>query len=830
MREYSKVEQKLAFGQVLQAVEENCLSAAGRRLVERIEFSSDYPTVEKQLGLTDEFLSILLSNKAFPSQDYFDMAEQLKPLMMQGSFISAQSLFQLWRSLETIVACLDFFARDEKNEYPLLKSMCANVEVEEEILRRCSRLLDSEGEILDTASEELFSIRTNIRRSKSEVEKRLRKLLNISKSEGWTPADAELTVRDGKGVIPIASSDKRRLQGFVLDESASGRTAYVEPAEVVELNNRVRELEFEQAREIVRILTEFTDFLRPMIPLLLSAYDFLARIDFIRAKARYAYKIGGGKPVLTRRKGLFWFEARHPLLEQSLKKQGKTIVPLQIELNEKRRIMIISGPNAGGKSVCLKTVGLLQYMLQCGLLVPMKQSGECSLFRRIFIDIGDEQSLENDLSTYSSHLLNMKHLCEAADEDCLFLIDECGTGTDPNVGGAIAEAVLEDLNAKGAYGIVTTHYSNLKLLSERYPAVTNAAMLFDTKAMKPLYKLSVGNPGSSFAFEIARTIGLPQSIIDAASKKTGSGFMDFEQSLQSLSVEKMEIKSKQSELALADELLDSLVRQYQNKTEEIAHREKEILFEAKKQAKQILRDANREIERTIREIRTAKAEKQRTQKLREELKASVERTEKEIGDLEKAIEESQTAFEQTETPKEFSKTANEKSKTHIPFDPTPIVEGDIVLLTSQNSYATVLKVRKNKADVACGSVSLSLPISQLRKVKKESYLASRKQASQTNKTSSAYGIMEDINRLRGEFSYQIDLRGERADDALRKLAKQIDNARLLGEGEISVLHGKGDGILKTVLRDYLKDNPEVESFKAARVEFGGEGITQIKLK
>ncbi len=816
MREYNKLEKKLAFEQVLQSVKALCLSQAGKRLVDSIQFSSNYATVERRLGLTNEFLSIILSNKAFPSEDYFDMEEELKRLGVKGTFIPASSLFQLWRSLETIVACVDFFIRDEKNEYPLLKELTERVEIDKEILQRCGRLLDSSGEILDTASEELFSIRSNIRRNKADVDKRLRKLLNLSKQEGWTAPEAELTVRDGRSVIPIASADKRRMQGFVLDESASGRTSYIEPAEVVELNNRVRELEFEQAREIVKILTEFTDFLRPQIPILLSAYAFLAKMDFIRAKARYAYQIHAGKPVLSKKKGFSWFEARHPLLEQSLKKHGKTIVPLRIELDEKKRIMIISGPNAGGKSVCLKTVGLLQYMLQCGLLVPMKESGECCLFESLFIDIGDEQSLENDLSTYSSHLLNMKCLCEEANADCLFLIDECGTGTDPNVGGAIAESVLEHLYDKGAFGIVTTHYSNLKLLAEKHSNIINAAMLFDTKAMKPLYRLSVGNPGSSFAFEIAHTIGLPQSIIDAASEKIGSGFIDFEQSLQSLSVEKMQITSKQKEIELKDELLDSLVKQYQSKTEQISLKEKEVLYEAKKQAKQILKDANKEIEKTIREIRSSKAEKNTTQKLREEVKHSIEVTEKQIKELETVIEQSEPS--------------KEKSKTHVPFDPTPICEGDIVLLVAQNSYAKVLKVRKNKADVACGNVNLSLNLSQLRKVKKQSYLNSQKVSNNSTKTNSYSNIIDDINRLRSEFKYQIDLRGDRADEALSKLAKQIDTARLLGETELSVLHGKGDGILKTVLRDYLKDNPEVESFKAARVDFGGEGITQIKLK
>lgn len=815
MKHYEKTEQKLAFRQIVQEVKDCCLSLAGMRLADQMRFMRSFDKVERELGLTDEFLSILLSNKAFPTEDYFDMSGELKRLETNGTFISLVSLVELFRSLTTIQSCFDFFERDIQENYPLLKSLCTGLEIDAEILSRCKRLLTSDGEIADTASEELYAIRTNIRRTKSEIEKRLRKLLGISKQEGWTAPEAELTVRDGKGVIPISSANKRRMQGFIIDESSTGQTSYIEPAEVVELNNRLKEAEFEENREIVRILTEFTVFLRPFIPILLSAYAFLARIDFIRAKAKYALRIGAGKPILRKSKGFSWFEARHPILEASLKKNNKAIVPLKIELNDKKRILIISGPNAGGKSVCLKTVGLLQYMLQCGLLVPMKQTSECCLFDNLFIDIGDEQSLENDLSTYSSHLLSMKHLCRVADDDCLFLIDECGTGTDPNIGGAIAEAVLEHLNDKNAFGIVTTHYSNLKLLSEKHSAISNAAMLFDTKALKPLYRLSVGNPGSSFAFEIAQTIGLPSEIIKSAKTKVGSGMVDFEQSLQTLAVEKMEIKSKQTELQLADDLLNSLVEQYKAKKEEITRKEKEIIFEAKKQANQILKDANKQIEETIRNIKTTKAEKVSTQKEREKIKESIKKVEEESKALESEISS--------------IKPPKKESKKHIPFDNSPLQEGDIVLVDGQDSYGTVLKLKKNKAEVVCGQMNLFLPIERLQKVNKNSYLKQQKQQSGT-KSRISTSLMQDINDLRANFDYRLDLRGRRADEALNELSKYIDTARLLGESEIAILHGKGDGILKTVLRDYLKENPEVDSFKAERVEFGGEGITKIKLK
>ena len=815
MEHDNKIKQKLAFGQIVQSVVKRCLSPAGERLANAMSFSSDIKTVEHEIGLTDEFLSILLSAKAFPCEDFFDMSGELKRLKLKGTFISLENLVQLNRSLKTICSCVEFFEHDEQNAYPLLKEICSQVFVDEQIIKSSNRLLASDGTMADNASETLFSIRQNKHRAEFEAGKRLRKLLEVSKKEGWTPPEAELTIRDGRGVIPIASSNKRRLQGFVVDESSSGQTSFIEPAEVVELHNRLRELEFEEKREIVRILTEFTDFVRPYIPTLLGAYDFLARIDFLRAKAKYALSINAGKPVLRQDEGFVWYEARHPLLEESLKRHGKSIVPLKIELSNKKRILIISGPNAGGKSVCLKTVGLLQYMLQCGLLIPAKQTSEFCIFERIFIDIGDQQSIESDLSTYSSHLMSMKHLCELANRRTLFLIDECGSGTDPNVGGAIAEAVLEHLNSKQAFGIVTTHYSNLKLLSERCDTISNAAMLFDTKALRPLYKLSIGTAGSSFAFEIARTIGLPDKIIKSAEEKVGSGFVDFEQSLQSMAVEKMEIRNKQSQLQLTDELLDNLVREYQDKIRDISNREKQIILEAKRQANEILKSANKQIEQTIHQIKTSKADKQTTMSARKDIQRSIETQSMAVKQLESEVRQEQTLPENT--------------KTHIPFDPSPIEEGDIVLVSGQNSYATVQKLKRNKAEVICGQINMTLPLSHLKKVNKTSYLRQQKTASASRKPSFG-GLMDKVNDLRAKFEYRLDLRGSRADEALAQLAKYIDTARLLGESEVSVLHGKGDGILKTVLRDYLKTNPEVESFRAERVEFGGEGITIIKLK
>lgn len=814
MKAISRLEQKLDFNQIVDKIKQNCLSSAAERLVDNIHMLRSHDKIERELNLTDEFLSILLSNRSFPSEDYFDMNPELGRLQTAGSFLSVHSLFDLWRSLRTIKSCLIFFKSTKEGQYPCLKSLCEGIEIDEEILAYCGRLMNFEGEILDTASDELFSIRSDIRRKRMEVDRRIRKLLVLSKQEGWSSSDAELTVKNGRTVIPVSSANKRRIPGFVHDESSSGLTSYIEPSEVVELNNELNELHFEQDREIKRILVEFSDFLRPYVPSLKQAYDFLARVDFIMAKAKYALRIKAGKPVVNRDMRMFWYEARHPVLQETLVKNNKSIVPLQVNLNEKSRILIISGPNAGGKSVCLKTVGLLQYMLQCGLLVPMKETSEVCIFDNIFMDIGDEQSLENDLSTYSSHLLNMKVLTEKANDRTLFLIDEFGAGTDPAVGGVIAEAVLEHLYSKSSFGIITTHYSNLKLFADRYEGITNAAMLFDLDNMRPLYKLSIGKPGSSFAFEIARTIGLLPSIIKSASEKIGSGFMDFEQALQQLEVDKMNIRAKEKELKLADELLDTLVREYESKNEELQRQKKQIIYQAKQEARHILEGANRQIEQTIAEIRTSKAEKEVAKKARQEIRRTMEEVDNQVRELKDDM-----------APKEEKKTVC----SAIPLVSGEINENDIVCFGEDNNYAEVIKVRRNKVELVYGGVHLTLDISQVRKVDKREYMRNRKSEVRSNRSSYA-SLMSDINDLRARFDYQLDLRGQRADEALNRLSQYMDRAMLLGESEISVLHGKGDGILKTVIREFLKNCPFVESFKVASLETGGEGVTKIRLK
>ncbi|MDD3724710.1 MAG: endonuclease MutS2, partial [Bacteroidales bacterium] len=577
-----RLENKLGFTQIREIIKENCLSKGGEELVERMHFSSNFHSINNSLNLTEEFREILVRNSIFPNDNYYDMREELERLKLSGTFIGQSDLNDLKGSLITINECLKFFSQSEEDNYTNLKKLSQDIFIEKEIIKYTFRLLDDKGDFLDNASDYLSIIRSNKRKKIFEVDKRIQKILSQSKKEGWTSEEAEITLRNGRSVIPVSSTNKRKLKGFVHDESSTGQTSYIEPEEIVELNNQVRELEIEERREIIKILTEFTVFLRPYIEDLIKAYNYLAKVDFIRAKAKFALSILAGKPLLEDTQRINWFDARHPLLQISLKKNNRDIIPLRVELNRDNRILIISGPNAGGKSVCLKTVGLLQYMLQSGLLIPIRETSEVGIFKSIFIDIGDEQSLENDLSTYSSHLLNMKNLCLKADNKTLFLIDEFGTGTDPSIGGAIAESILEFLNKKQTFGIVTTHYSNLKLLAQREDNIINGAMLFDQKNMRPLYKLSIGRPGSSFAFEIAQTIGLPESIIDSATDKIGLSHFEFEQELQNLEYEKGEIKKKSQELKIADELLSGVIEKYNNLSQSLENEKREILKQAKR--------------------------------------------------------------------------------------------------------------------------------------------------------------------------------------------------------------------------------------------------------
>ncbi len=804
----TNIEQKIAFDSIRQLILNECISVLGQKLVEKISFKQDYTEINRLLNQTEEFRQILLFNNYFPSQDYFDLTSEIDRIRVLGSFIDIQSLIELRLSVATILNCIKFLSPvDEEIKYPELYGLSDNVHLNDVILIAIDRILDEKGYIKDDASASLRKIRKDLKSKTSNAEKKLNQCLNIAKKEGWTGDDVSVTIRNGRAVIPVSATNKRKIKGFVHDASATGQTYYIEPEEVFELNNEIRELENDERIEIVKILTEFTDFLRPFSYDLKNAYLFLSQMDCIRAKAKFAIRIEGIKPLLNNNPQIEWFLAKHPLLYLSHKAQKRSIEPLNIKLDTKQRILIISGPNAGGKSVCLKTVGLLQYMLQCGLLVPMKQTSECGIFESIFIDIGDEQSIENDLSTYSSHLLNMKTLAGNATPKTLFLIDEFGTGTEPQLGGAIAEAILEELSTKKAFGVVTTHYSNLKLMADTNDGILNGAMLYDTLNMQPLYKLKIGKPGSSFAFEIAKNIGLQQHILDKAMQKSGKSHLDFEQQLQQLEVDKEEIVRKQQELKVADDFLSEMIDKYRELNDKLENTKGLIVKKAKEDAKELINQTNRIIENAVRMIKESNAEKDITREARESIQHFQEKIEETVLPLKKA-----------------------KSKQHPPLKPSvdksPIFIGDYVRIIGQQTVGEVEFIKNDKVMISSNSIRVTLPLNQLEKV-------SRKEALQRAKPpkSNQYGnVMQEISEKATHFKPAIDVRGKRAEEALSMVKHLIDEAILLSIYEVSILHGKGNGILRHVIREHLRSISEVKSFKDEALERGGDGITLVSFK
>ena len=806
----SNIENKLGFDTIRQLLKSECISPLGEKLIDNINFKINFTQINTLLDQTEEFRQILLFDDSFPSQDYFDLTHEIDRIRVIGTFISQQPLFELKLSLSTIIECLNYLKSDtEEIKYPELNKLTQNVFIDTTLIKNINRIIDEKGEIKDDASSELKSIRKALKQKSVAADKKLNQTLNQAKKEGWTSDEVTVTIRNGRAVIPVNATNKRKIRGFVHDASATGQTFYIEPEEVFELNNEIRELQNDERLEIIRILIEFTDSMRPFSYDLKNAYYFLSLMDFIRAKAKFAISIEAVKPLVNKKPIIDWYNAKHPLLFLSHKAQKKPVETLKISFNNKDRILIISGPNAGGKSVCLKTVGILQYMLQCGLLVPMKETSETGIFENIFIDIGDEQSIENDLSTYSSHLLNMKTLVDKVSSDTLFLIDEFGSGTEPQLGGAIAEAILEHLNNKKAYGVVTTHYSNLKLMAEKNEGVVNGAMLYDTNQMRPLYKLSIGKPGSSFAFEIAKNIGLQKEILDNASRKSGKSHLNFESQLQQLEVDKVNIAHKEAELKMADNFLAEIIDKYQKLSDELETNKKAIIKQAKDDAKELIRQSNRLIENAIRTIKESNADKDVTKEARESLEKYV----KKLDPVAK-------------TPKKLPQNYKYKKANEEDVDESPILIGDYVRIIGQQTIGEVEDIKNNKALVLANSVKVSLPLSQLVKV-------SRKEAKQQNRPSkqNTYGnVINDLNSKSANFKPSVDLRGKRAEDSLNIVKTLIDEAILLSVYELKILHGKGNGILRKVIREYLRSVDEVKSFRDEHVERGGDGITLVFLK
>ncbi len=820
----NNIEQKLGFDRIRQMVAAQCTNALAARMADEMAFSSDYEPLRHELQLVEEMRQIVLMESSFPQQDFIDLTPILTHLRVGNTVIPLENLFDLKLSLRTIRECYYFLTAEEHLQYAALRNLAIEVELGyggkssqlNVINSLLGKLIDDHGELYDNASPALAEIRRTKARKAAEVDAQVSSTLARAKREGWAPSDAEVTIRDGRPVIPLLTSHRRKIRGLIQDESASRQTAFVEPSEVVELGNDLRELDFDERHEIQRILLTFSDRLRPLLPQLEEAYRFLARIDFLRAKARVAVELNASVPILHPEPRIDWIDARHPLLYLQKK---DAVVPFSLQLSTTHsqlptKILIISGPNAGGKSVCLKAVGLIQYMLQCGMPVPLRPTSECGLFSSIFIDIGDQQSIDNDLSTYTSHLQNMKALIASADERTLFLLDELGGGTEPRSGCAIAEAVLETLYHCGAFGVVTTHFADLKLLADSLPGVVNGAMLFDTDAMRPLYRLAVGHPGSSFAFEIAESIGFPKDILDRAGEKVGREQLNFEHQLQQLELDKQEIARQKEELRVADDFLAEVTQKYQRLNDSLQARRHEIISGARREAQQILTDANRTVERTISDIKSAKAEKEATQAARARLAEATRENENEIIRNEKlGIKNKAAANSSLLIPNSSLEQA------------LPVQVGSIVRIDGEDTFGQVVEIKGKKAVVESNSLRMTIALDRL--------TGTAKQKLPTLKPSSnqAYSsVFDEMNEKRAHFNPTLDLRGHRVEEAIDLLHRFIDEAILLSEKEVRILHGKGYGILMQVVHQELKSIREVRTFHPEKIELGGVGVTIVQLR
>lgn len=815
-------EQKTGFDQIRRLITDKCLSPLGEEKVAAMEFSADYKTITNRLEQTDEFVRVLHGDTEFPASYFYDVRYSLKRIRPEGTWLDEKELFDLRRSLQTIHDIVRFFnpADDEDTLYPTLKALSGDTMVFPQLIKQVDGILDKFGKVKDNASNELSKIRKELMTTMSSISRSLQSILRSAQSEGVVDKDVAPTMRDGRLMIPVAPAFKRKIKGIVHDESASGKTVFIEPEVVVEANNRVRELEGEERREIIRILTEFTNTVRPIVPNILHSYDFLAEIDFIRAKALFAKQIEGIKPIINDRQEIDWARAVHPLLFLSHQKQGKKVIPLDIELNEKKRLLIISGPNAGGKSVCLKTVGLLQYMLQCGLLIPLHESSRTGVFRSIFIDIGDEQSIENDLSTYSSHLTNMKYFVRNSDSKTILLIDEFGSGTEPQIGGAIAEALLDRFNRSQSFGVITTHYQNLKHFAEETEGIVNGAMLYDRHLMQPLFQLSIGNPGSSFAIEIARKIGLPEDVISEASEKVGSDYVDMDKYLQDIVRDKRYWESKRQSIRQREKKLEEITERYEQDLEAVNKQRKEIMREAKAEAQRLLSEANAKIESTIREIKEAQAEKEQTKLARkalDEFKGSVDSSREEDDKIARKIAKIK---ERNDRKKEKKKAPDKKI-----FNKEVIETGDFVRLKGQASAGTVMEVKDKQAVVAFGMIKSTVKLDQLEKVSKSQI---KKETPKSTFVSSQ--TVDEMHEKKLNFKLEIDVRGMRGDEALQAVTYFVDDAIQVGAGRVRILHGTGTGILRQLIRDYLRTVPGIRQYHDEHVQFGGAGVTVVELE
>lgn len=820
-------EQKIGFDRIREQVRALCATEGAAIKLDNTRFSTDYREVVGLLEQTFEMRTALMMENDFPSRGFVDTSALLDKLGIEGTFLETEEIIVLGRALRMVSELTLFFAAKSEEEYPRLKALSAGIGNFPQIIRRIDSIIDQYGKIKDSASEELGSIRKRIRSHEGQISKRLQQILSQAQSSGIVDSEATVSIRDGRAVIPVSAANKRKLKGFIHDESATGKTFYIEPVEIVEINNELKELEYEERREIIRILAEFTDFIRPEAENIALSGDYLTTVDFICAKAKHALANDCTKPIVNRGSGISLRNAKHTLLAQTLKKEAKEIVPLTLTLDQENRILLISGPNAGGKSVCLKTVGLLQYMLQCGMLISASENSEMGIFRSIFIDIGDEQSIDNDLSTYSSHLLNMKNILRNADDRSLILIDEFGTGTEPVIGGAIAEAVLEQLVAKNCYAAITTHYSNLKYYASNHQGIMNGAMMFDVQNIQPLFRLETGKPGSSFAIEIARKIGLPENIVQNAMEKAGTDHISIERQLREIARDRRYWEQKRDKIHQTEKRVDELAEKYKAELEKVKAERNALLKEAKAEARKITSEANKQIERTIREIKESQADKQTTLRVRKEMDSFRENLEGDVSDpaIERKIAKLKER-EQKRTEQKIKKAAEKEVETKADLiKPKTIEPGVKVRMQGQQVLGEVMEINGKKATVAFGQLRTTVALDRLEAVSNSEFKKFTRNTRPPAKTTNF-----SASERRQNFSAQIDVRGMRAVEALEKTEELLDDAVMFGVSEVRILHGKGTGALKEEIRQYLNGINIVKSAKDEHVEMGGAGITVVKLK
>ena len=818
----ARLESKLGFDKIRKMIADRCMTDYAAARVAGEAFSTDADIIRRRLALTDEMRLILMFEESFPTTGYIDAIPFLKGLERAGSSIDVLSLGKLKTVTDTLRRILHFFSSIKRGIYPQLERLAAPVRSFPEVQRRIELILDKYGDIKDSASDRLFEIRRDLRSKEAAISKRAGAILRKAQEEGVVDADADVTVRDGKYLIPVGTSSKRKIQGFVHDVSASGKTAFVEPAEIIELENDISELHFEEAREIARILLEFTEFLRPYLPDLLGGAAFLGEVDFLMSKAQTALDLVAGMPVISDDGSLSLRKARHPLLEKALAREGRSIVPLTVTLDPGKRILLISGPNAGGKSVCLKTVGLLQYMFQWGMLIPTSESSELPVFDRLVVSIGDDQNLENDLSTYSSFLADMRELLSDADERTLVLIDEFGSGTEPAAGGAIAEAILAEIDRRGVWGVITTHYTNLKLYASGADThVVNGAMLYDSARIAPLFQLEIGLPGNSFAFELARKMRLPESIVKDAETRAGEEFVGIERNLRKIARNRRALDEKLQKIKHTDKTLEGLTERYQRELEEIQQQRKAILDDARKEAEQIVKGAGRQVEKTIRDIREAQAGKEQTKVAREELQGF-------LGALEQHKTRQNKAREEY-LDRKLSQVRKRKGATPGKSEPEPVRSaplkvGEKVRIIENGLVGEVAKISSKSVTVIVGNITSTMAPTRVERISSNEF----REASRKLFAPPQQRLDSSITERKLAFKPELDIRGERLSDALDIVTHFIDDAIMLGVGSVRIIHGKGTGVLREEIQKYLRTIPGL-TVSDEDVRIGGTGVTIVKL-